>query len=528
MNPRFDALRLSAARLAGLLRSAARCAGSLRSGERRAGFMLSAALVVGVSGCGPDAAEPATETAPLNVLFVSLDTLRADHLEAYGYTRETAPNLRALAEQGVLFEDCVATANWTLPTHTSLFTGLSALTHGVEEASDLLPEACPTLVEPFRDAGYATAGFYSNPFLGEKFGYARGFDEYARAATDDDLRAMIERKGDAKGSTSGTRFPEPGARESDYFAEQSSEQVTARGLAFLDQLPSEQPFFLFLHYNDIHSDYIPPAPHDRLFDTDYNGTLSPEHYPAHPDVHAEMNERDLAWIRALYDGEIHWVDEQLARVFQALEEIGRAEDTLVVVTADHGEGFFERGYKEHHYGLYRELLHVPFILRLPRALPSGRRVSDTVSQADIAPTILSLAGLTGLPGADGRALDELAAGTAEHSARPPVVSSAVLKPILDQPGDEMVSLTTGDFHAVLRRRHTDGRETLQVFDRRSDPEELSPLAPGPQTEAAGRALRSAVEAMEARRGLLPWAGGDNTQPIDPAILERMKGWGYIK
>lgn len=493
---------------------------------RRSPAPLALCLAVGLlAACGGDAPDP--PPAPLNVLLVSLDTLRADHLDAYGYHRATAPRLRALAEQGVLFEDCVATANWTLPTHASLFTGLTALTHQVEEATDHLPEGCPTLVEPFQAAGYATAGFWSNPFLDPEFGYAKGFDTYARAFDEDDMRAMVEPKGEPKGSTSGMRFPEPGPRTSDYFAEQTSELVTQRGLEFLGSLPDAQPFFLFLHYNDIHSDYIPPAPHDRAFDPDYAGTLSPEDYPRHPDVSADMDPRDLAWIQALYDGEIRWVDEQLGRVFDALAESGRLDDTLVVVTADHGEGFFERGFKEHHYGLYRELLHVPFILHAPRALPAGRRVGATVSQADIAPTILDLAGLPELPGADGRSVVELAREQGRAGSRPPVVSSAVLKPIVEQAGDPMVSLTTGDFHVVLRT-FPDGRERIQVYDRAADPRELTPLPAGPRTESATAALREAVEALRVRRALLPWAGGDSEHELDPAILEKMKGWGYIK
>jgi arylsulfatase A-like enzyme len=460
------------------------------------------------------------------VVYVSIDTLRADHLDAYGYERATAPNLARLAAEGALFEQCIAVANWTLPTHTTLFTGLHPLVHGVEEHGDRLADDIQTLGEVFADAGYATAGWYSNPFVGEQFGFIDGFDTYAMATSGAERAANIEKRGTPRGSITGSHQPVPGPREEDYFVEQSAEPVTEHALAFLDARDQTKPFFFFLHYNDVHSDYIPPAPYDQMFDPDYGGTLTAERYPHNERIRRDMPAEDLEHVIALYDGEIAWVDHQFGRVLDRLDELGLADDTVVVVTADHGEGFFEHGKKEHHYGLYEELVHIPFLVRHPARVAPGQWIDSLVSQADIPVTLLELAGLSELDAADGRSWAPFLRGEGRAPPERPVVSSAVLKPMVNEEGEVVLSLRTSNYTAI-RQQGTDGKSTVVLFDRPDDPNEQRPLNAEHAYREHARKLMQSIEAiLEEKRNALGAAA--SAEGADPELLEKMRQWGYIR
>ena len=433
-----------------------------------------AVLITGsLTACGAD--EPAEPVGPPpNVLLISIDTLRADHLDAYGYARETAPNLTRLAEQGALFERCVAVSNWTLPTHTTLFTGLHPIVHGVEESKDALDPGRATLGEAFAEAGYETAGWFNNPFVDAKFGFMRGFERYEMALTREQMKAQMELKGTPKGAITNSHQPQPGPRQKDYFVEQGAEATSDRALQFLEERDPARPFLLFLHYNDVHSDYIPPAPYDRKFNPGYEGTITAEGYPHNKRINRRMPPADLAQIKALYDGEIAWTDQAIGRVLDRLDELGLADDTIVLVTSDHGEGFFEHNGKEHHYGLYDELVNIPFIVRYPVTVPAGQRISHGVSQADIAPTLLELARLDGLPEADGLSWAGELTGRSGGTRPRPMLSRAILKPILDEDGDVVLSLRTDEL-TVIKHVSPEGAEKVLVFDRATDPGEQRPL-----------------------------------------------------
>jgi len=483
------------------------------------------ALTLLAAACGGEGGPPGAGPGEHpNVLLVSIDTLRADHLEAYGYERRTAPALAALAEQGALFEDVVAVANWTLPTHASLFTGMTPRLHGVETKNDALAEGLPTIVDRFEEAGYRTAGVYSNPFLDAKFGWARAFDEYVHVKP-----GGYERAGEPIGSKIGDRPRPPGLREEDYFVDVTSPEVLELGLDVLrrhEAAGDEAPFFLFLHFNDVHSDYIPPEPFDWRHDPDYEGTLRAERYPTNPDIHRGMDPRDLEHVRALYDGEISWVDRHVGRVLEALDAMGARDDTLVVVTSDHGEGFYERRWKEHHYGLYRELLHVPWIVRWPGRIAPGTRIERLVSQADIPPTILDLAGLEPLPTADGVSRADWLTGAPAGGGPPPhAVSASYLYTESPQTTVDTFSLRTEDLAVTYRKRGEDGPARFEVYDRRADPLEQHPLPPGdPRYERALSLLAQARDEIARRKEALP---GPGDLADDPEFLERMEQMGYI-
>ncbi len=478
------------------------------------------------SSPGAYVASTTPPTDPGNVLIISLDTLRADHLQTYGYRRPTAPNIDALARAGAVFTQAIATANWTLPTHASMLTGLLPPKHRVETKNDRLNDARATLGQELTARGYRSVGYVSNPFLDARYGYARGFDEWRQPRD-----FVFEKAGEQAGSISGYRPPQPFVRTEDYFVDQTSPQVLDLALDFLEgHAALDDPFCLFLHFNDVHSDYIPPAPYDRSYTDGYDGALNVENYPHNESVYPGMPTEDLEYVRALYDGEISWVDEHLGRLFATLERLGFADDTLVVLTADHGEGFLERGKKEHHYGVYRELVHVPLIVRFPGRVAAGQRIESLASQVDIGPTILGLLGIDGLPEADGVDWSGVLRGDDDAApARTEIVSRGVLYP---EKGDEasLVWSVRTDDHTVHGRRKKSAKGTkFEVFDRRVDPYELAPLA---VENAAWRPLIERLLAVQdevtAAADALPMADSNDILEDDAALIERMEQLGYLK
>ncbi len=278
-----------------------------------------------------------------NVLLVTIDTLRADYVGATAKHATKTPTLDALAADGALFENASATVPLTLPSHTSILTGQYPPRHGVRHNTihQLRPEK-ETIAERFQAAGYATGAFVSAAVLAREFGLDQGFDVY-RDETSDQVS-----------NTGG-------------FAQVLASETSARALDWIAQ--TDRPFFAWVHYYDVHASYEPPEPFRTEFASD------------------------------LYAGEVAYVDRELGRVFEALRKSGRWENTLVVVTADHGEGLGEHGELTHTYLIYESTMHVPLIVRGP-GVPKGARIADVVSNAAIAPTLAELAKLGPLAEAD--------------------------------------------------------------------------------------------------------------------------------
>lgn len=304
-------------------------------------------------GCR-NAGEP-TSGARQNVLLVTIDTLRADRLGAYGYGPARTDNLDALARDGVLFERATAQVPVTLPSHASLLTGLFPPIHGVRDNTHFrLDEKAVTLAEILKAQGYQTAAFVGAFVLDESFGLAQGFDVY------DDV------VGGRDGATPGTIAERPAA-----------EIVRAFG-SWLDGTSRETPFFAWLHFFDPHLPYAPPAPHSPT-----------------------------------YDGEIAYSDEQFGLVLDKLEAAGLADETQVLVTSDHGESLGEHGEKSHGFFVYDATLRVPWILKGPR-LPQGLRVTSSVRTVDVLPTVLELVGVPVPPEIQGESVLELFEASADR------------------------------------------------------------------------------------------------------------------
>lgn len=351
------------------------------------------------------------------MLLISIDSTRRDLLSCYGRRpkhlpeQATSPTLDRLAREGVLMEDACADTSWTLVSHMSLFTGEPSIVHAVDEGSHIYGGATPLMTEVFQESGYRTAGFFSGPFLEGSFGFERGFDRYeARYGTALDAASRrVDALRAAAGGVEDVALQNPEYRAALHdlmktcYEDVSSSMVTDGVLDELDRhAQSDQPFFVFAHYFDNHYDYVPPAEHD-VFDPEYQGTIDGTNF-----LHSELiagpkqgagprervvSERDLERIFALYEGEMLWTDAEIGRIVARLEELELLDNTLIVVTSDHGDEFFEHGSIGHRRTLFEEVVAVPLILRFPPRLPQGARVDGPVSLVDLPATMFELAGL---------------------------------------------------------------------------------------------------------------------------------------
>ncbi len=331
-----------------------------------------------------------------NVLLISIDTLRPDHLGAYGYERDTSPNIDGVARRGSIFLNAISTTSWTLPAHVSLLTGMDIATHGVANDGISIHPDIPLLAESLQAAGWRTAAFCSSPYLNPAFGFGRGFDLYHNT----DLE---------KSDFEDTVFLEDRYQWNEVHADITSPRIEELTVDWLDKNKGEK-FFLFLHLWDPHFDFIPPPPYDTLFDPDYQGEVSPLHFMFNEAINPNMDPRDLEHIIALYDGEIAFTDHYLGLIFRRLKELDLWEDTLVIITGDHGEEFFEHGLKGHRESLYDETVKIPLIIKLPGGAGQDRKIAQQVSIIDIAVTILDYLGIEPPPPMQGVSLLPLIRG----------------------------------------------------------------------------------------------------------------------
>ena len=402
----------------------------MRAARLRAVVLLSCGLVLaGGSGC-------ARERKPRGrFILISLDTLRADHLGAYGYGRPTSPFLDSLARRGTLFENAVAQLPGTLPSHMSIFTGLYPPEHGVYPEVALSP-LIRTLPEVLRAEGFPTAGHTEGGYVAGRYGFARGFEEWS------DDWPMVERAGELVKSRDAVK------------------RTFRLGLESLRRVRDRDAFFLFLHTYSIHDPYDPPEPYRSLY---WSGPPPPGAFaPKGLDLAAfNRGERALAaraveYYKALYDAQINYTDDVLREFFAGIAELGLADSVTVIVTSDHGEEFLEHG-KLVHEQVYPECLHVPLLVLRP-GQKAGRRVSTLVQSIDLAPTVYELAGVPPArrPSMSGRSLAPLLEGDGSSLGRDAYAEAFVT-------GDRAVyRQTEGGLFQYLRREPPVARDGTWV------------------------------------------------------------------
>ncbi len=464
-------------------------------------------LVVGTAcGRGADVSEPAAEHRP--VVLIVVDALRADHLGTYGYDRPTTPHLDAWAERGRVFERAWATSPWTLPSFGSILTGQlpSAHSAGIEvgEGADAdvevvaarnfvrLASSVPTVTELLAAEGFATGAFVANPFLDPRFGLDRGFVDYDHYETSNsDLRPAAE--------------------------------VVDRALDWIDGTGG-RPFFLMLHFFDPHLDYDAPPPfRGRFAEASAEGLDLPVRglWPIRNRLDT-MPAAERDFIVAAYDEELAYVDAELGRLFDELESRGVLNDAVVLLTADHGEAFFEHDGFEHGHAMYEEVLRIPLILWGPQVSPG--RDATPVSLIDVAPTIMAAAGVGSDRAAAAVSVDEPLPATMPgisllelHDTSPPVVRDIVAERVLY--GPEAKAIVSWPYKAILEIDTSEAR----LFDLSADPGEqrdLSADRPQDLSELLGRLAEALTEAKA--------LGAGAEAELDAELLRRLRALGYIR
>ncbi len=310
-----------------------------------------------------------------NVVLISIDSLRADHLGVYGYQRPTSPALDALAARGLVFDRAYSTTSWTLPSHTAMLTGLDDRAHRVRDQTKRLAPDITTLAEDLADKGIHTVGFYSGPYLHPTFGLGRGFEEYWNCSS------VVPKNPEQKVGL--THFAS--------FKDVTNPLILANLSKWLQSGDRKHRNFIFIHMWDVHYAYTPPQRYADMFDADYTGSVNGTVY-GNDAINAAMDSRDLQHLIALYDGEIRYTDDTVDAILDRLEEAGILANAAVIVVADHGEEFFEHGSKGHQATLFEEVLKVPMILTVSGRAPKVARVDNVVSLIDVYPTVCALLG----------------------------------------------------------------------------------------------------------------------------------------
>lgn len=482
------------------------------------------------TACGPS--PPEREFAPRpNILLISVDTLRPDRLGAYGAPRETSPTIDRLAAEGVLFRNAFSPTSWTLPAHMTLMTSLDGSVHGVDVDWVRLDAGHETLAEILQREGYATAGFYSGPYLHSSFGFGRGFDVYESCMEYDDrfpeilgesedapLDDVFERLRTEVTDEERTVLQEIDLRS---HSDRTSARVVESASSWLSAA-GDRPAFLFLHFFDAHYDFLPPPPFDGLF----GSAEPPEGLPREGFIHdrrysATMPAEHLEWTLAQYDGEIRWVDENVRRILGAIADAGPPfsdRPTVVALVSDHGEEFFEHGHKGHRRTLFDEVLRIPLILHAPDLLPAGAVQDSQVRLADVAPTLLELAGIDVPEGFVGRSLVSLAR---RPDVRHDLPALGELRSI--GPDGEMSTLRSLRLPPAKIVVEPDGHSA--AYDLDADPAEQSPLAPDETPELAalhGRLLELAAALDSVARG-----AEDRAVDVDDDLRRRLVALGYV-
>jgi arylsulfatase A-like enzyme len=446
----------------------------------------------------PPAAVTHAASPRANVLLYVIDTLRADHLGCYGYPRPTSPRIDALARDGVRFTDMLAQASWTRPATASILTGVDPPVHGAMGIRHGFRREVPTLAQELATAGYATAAFVTNVNVAGRWGFDRGFERYEYLPEDEGSPTLHVPSG----------------------------EVTARAVAWLDAADPVRPFFLYLHASDPHAPYAPPDDLARAW--------APPGACGHP-LRAALaaakrtpHRVEPGTLRALidcYDAEIAANDRSLGALLDHLERRGELDDTVVVVTSDHGEEFLEHDGFEHGRTLYDEQLRVPLVLRLPAGRFRGRTIGARARQIDVMPTILDLLDLP-IPGeVRGRSLLGVLDPRAEAAARrrePPVDSYAHTR----LGGRDLTALTTGRWKVIETERARG--DAVLVFDlvddagERTNSARTQPLL----TDYARESL--AAWRADLPRSIDPATGPSAPPEADEATLQRLRALGYVE
>lgn len=429
-----------------------------------------------------------------NVVLLVIDTLRAQSLKVYdSKSRVKTPVLDQIASEGTVFEACQAPENWTKPSTASLLTGLFPATHGAKTDGAMLPKGATMLSEALKEGGFTTGSFIANGYVSDKFGFNQGWDyytNYIREKKTTDAENVFKEAGD-----------------------------------WIEQHKGER-FFAYVHTIDPHVPYDPPEQFLSMYrTTPYTGQVAPRKTPEQladakrSPPRVTFNAADKQYLRDLYDGEISYHDHYLGLFVERLKKLGVYDDTIFVITADHGEEFDEHGSWGHGHSVYQELLWIPYIVRFPGVVPAGKRIPQAVSSMSVFPTVMEAVGMP-LPS---QLEDRSLLGFVRGGEPPPV--PVAFSDFLD---DRRV-IRAGRWKLILRGLN----ETF--FDLESDPSEKKELD-GAKNPIAFRYASMMLGQFLGARDRRTWLSGGAGQGvklekenavIDETTREQLKAIGYV-
>jgi len=443
---------------------------------------LSFGVLFSTTGCNPKHREVNT-----NVLLITIDTLRADHLGCYGYKRKTSPNIDRFAATATLFVNTYCQMPTTTPSMASILTSTYPRKHGLVKNGWRLSNSTPTLAEILRKNGYITGAVVSAFPLDAAFGLNRGFDQY-----------------DAEFAPDGFTFGHSMSWEGRYVTgafDQRADVATQKAIAWLKKNGS-QKFFLWLHYFDPHTPYIPPEPYASAFLKESTSEL----------------ERRVA----SYDGEILFTDEEVEKVLDYLRQQGIDSKTLIIIMSDHGEGLGQHGFMGHGPYLYDEQTRIPLLMRLPRVIPEGQRIHALVESIDISPTVLDLLGLKAEKSFSGQSLVPVITNPEKAADRPAFLERRKYDTDrflgIDVTGENF-ALRYGNMKYIWAP--TQAREEL--YDLTSDPGELANIVDNSHSDLV-QDMRQRIRAWKANQEV---GSKIKTQTMDQDTRDKLRSLGYI-
>jgi arylsulfatase len=462
------------------------------------------ATACGGRGCGGPRPTPSPSATArgagtqLSVLLITIDTLRADHLGAYGYRRPTSPHMDRLASQGVTFDQAYSYWPKTRGSFVALLTGRRDSQTGYGKTHQVLLDFNPTLASVLQEAGYRTAAVVDNANLSAENGYGKGFQGYRQTWLEPALASEMDR----------------------------TRAITAAGVEFLKGAAgAPAPFFLWLHYVNPHAPYAPPPPFDTAFmDEEARGGPA---LPVVPDFHggiprrwAVAGQRRLGYYVAQYDGEIAAVDAEVGQVLQALEAAGLGGRTVVALTSDHGESLGEHDYYfDHGEDLFDPSLRVPLLLRIPGGAP-GLRVSALASTLDLVPTLLDAVKVSYPPDLAGASLLGQARGGGPGA-----------RTVLHARNDRNLAAAWDERFKVVATPTDAGPWRWSLYDRTRDPGETRDVMAARREEA--RVWRREMELFleradrEAERSRVLAGGAPPASPLSPEACANLKALNYV-
>ncbi len=451
----------------------------------------------------PEAKPPGVPEDLSGILLITVDTLRADALSCYGANGTSTPHIDSLARRGLRYENAIAPSSWTLPSIVSIMTGTSVAVHGTTSLTTPVPQALPTLPERLSEMGFVTGAIGRNSFLVGERGLNRGFQTY-------EMYPQVPK----------LDWPTVGFQLLNLLPSSRSElEIDTRSIADFSiqwlETHADEPFFLWCHFFDPHTpyeppkEYLPPGPAPEGIGHELTET------PAIRSGKWRLGETEEKWIRELYLAEVRYVDTEIGRILEAVEKSHGIDRTLIILTSDHGEEFWEHGGFEHGHSLYQEVIHVPLILAYPGRVRSGV-VDRTIGTEAITPTILAL--INGPPAPDSTLAAPLPIPGVSEPAEAPVFSTGILY------GPDQESVIDRSWKYV--KVPSTGEQSL--FDLDQDPSETRNLA-GEVPSVAGEATALLEEwrgAAERERAKLEQEEQEAVDLSDDH-LQDLKRLGYI-